>query len=413
MRRHLPTLVAAAVLTATFQSVSPAAAHPAAAPDVDGASIRTWNEIAVASIVATTPPVPGPVGPLYLAYVHRAVYDAVLDLPHDASLPAAVAAAAHGVLVHYFPAQQGTLDERYAAELAAVPDGEAEASGVAAGAEAAAALIQERQDDGLNGPALPLPTPGPGVWEPLPTEPPTTAAAASWLGTVDPFVLEEPSQLRPDGPPALTSEEWARDYEEVKTVGSASSTVRTPEQTAAALFWADPPAVQSQRALRGYSAQEAMDATETARLFALVNTASTDALIACADAKFHYNFWRPIGAIRRADTDGNPATVPDPMWTALVPVPNFPDYPSNHACSTTAIATVIDALRGDSPFSLTVTSVRGTPPVEYPTTFTSAEQLIQEVGEARIWGGIHYRFSVDDGTAIGRAVGALVLCSYR
>jgi hypothetical protein len=249
------------------------------------------------------------------------------------------------------------------------------------------------------------------VWAPFPTEPPTTAAAASWLGTVEPFVLRSPSVLRPDGPPALSSDRWARDYEEVKTLGSAASTVRTPEQTAAALFWADPPAVQSQRALRGYSVQENLDATETARLFALVNTASTDALIACADAKFHFNFWRPFGAIWGADTDGNPATVPDPAWTSLVPTPNFPEYASNHGCASTAIATVIDGLRGDSDFSLTVTSVRGTPPVEYSTTFTSAGQMIREVGNARIWAGIHYRFSVEDGTEIGRAVGTTVLRS--
>ncbi|MGY1702650.1 vanadium-dependent haloperoxidase [Geodermatophilus sp. SYSU D00766] len=409
MRRSLPTVVAAAVLTATFASVSPAAASP----PVDGASIRTWNEIAVTAITSTTPPTPGPVGPLYLAYVHRAVYDAVQGLPRRASVPAAVAAAAHGVLVTYFPGQQEVLDQRYTAELAAVRDGKAEDRGVAAGEEAARTLIEDRRDDGLNGPALPLPTPGPGVWEPLPTEPPTTAAAASWLGTVEPFVLGSPSELRPAGPPALTSDRWARDYEEVKTVGSASSTVRTAEQTAAALFWADQPAVQSQRALRGYSVQERLDAMETARLFALVNTASTDALIACADAKFHWNFWRPVGAIRRADTDGNPATVPDPAWSPLVPAPNFPEYPSNHACATTALATVVDALRGDSPFSLTVSSVRGTPPVEYPTTFTSAEQLIEEVGNARIWAGIHYRFSVEDGTAIGRAAARAVLESDR
>ena len=120
MRRHLPPVVAAAVLTATFQSASPAAASS----DADGSSIRTWNEIAVTSIVSTTPPTPGPVGPLYLAYVHRAVYEAVEDLSGSAAVPAAVAAAAHGVLVHYFPEQQATLDARYAAELAAIPDGE-------------------------------------------------------------------------------------------------------------------------------------------------------------------------------------------------------------------------------------------------------------------------------------------------
>ena len=168
--------------------------------------------------------------------------------------------------------------------------------------------------------------------------------------------------------------------------------------------------MQSQRALRGYSVQEKLDATETARLFALVNVASADALIACADGKFHFNFWRPIGAISAGDTDGNPATVPEPGWTSLVPTPNFPEYPSNHSCSTTAIASVIDGLKGDAPFTFTVTSVRGTPPALADThTFTSAEQLIREVGNARVWAGIHWRFSVEEGTAIGREVAERVL----
>ncbi|MGY1734387.1 vanadium-dependent haloperoxidase [Geodermatophilus sp. SYSU D01045] len=409
MRRSLPTAVAAAVLTVTLTSVSPAAAHGVP----DGASVRAWNAVAVDTIVAAVPPVPGPVGPLYLTYVHRAVYDAVGDAVHDddASVPAAVAAAASTVLVHHFPAQAQALRDRYTAALAEVPDGAAEARGIALGEAAAAALLREREDDGLNGPPPPLTASGPGAWAPAD---PNVPAVATWLARVRPFVLDSPSALRPAGPPALTSDLYARDYEEVRVLGGASSTQRTPEQTAVALFWADPPAVQSQRALRGYSEQEGLDALATARLFALVDTASTDALIACFDAKVRYDFWRPIGAVPAGDTDGNPRTPAEPGWTSLVPTPNFPEYPSNHACATTALVTVIDGLDGRGPFSLTMTSVRGTPPAVADThTWRSPEQVVSEVVDARVWGGLHFRFSTVDGADIGRAVGRAVLESDR
>jgi len=168
--------------------------------------------------------------------------------------------------------------------------------------------------------------------------------------------------------------------------------------------------VQSQRALRGYSVQKNLDALDTARLLALADTASADALIACADAKFFYNFWRPFSAIPGGDTDGNNATVDDDAWKPLVkPTPNFPEYPSNHSCSTTAMVTVLDGLDGRSPFSYTMSSV-----VTGATrTFTSAQQVISDVADGRVWGGLHFRFSTDAGTVIGRAVGEKVLRSDR
>jgi hypothetical protein len=407
MIRPLRPLVAAAVLAVTVQSASPAAA---AHPPASGDSVRAWNSITVDTLVEAGPAaVPGPVGPLYLAYVHRAVYDAVGRSGHHTSVPAAVATAAHRVLNFHFPAQNGRLDRAYARALKAIPDGAAQDRGVAIGKAAARAVLRNRANDGLNGTPLPLPKLAPGVWRPAVADPPITAAAASWLGKVRPFVLRSPAQFRPGPPPALTSARYARDFREVKIHGSSKSTVTA--ETDVGLFWSDPPSVQSQAALRLLADRRNMNAKATARLFALANTASADSLIACADAKFRYNFWRPYSAIPLAGRDRNPATVPDRTWTPVAPSPNFPEYPSNHGCATTAIALVVDALDGSSPFRFTMTSVNAT---NRPTkTFTSAEQMIREVGNARVWGGIHFRFSVEAGTAIGRAVAARVLHTMR
>jgi len=405
MRRSLHPLVAAAALTVTVSSASPAAATT----ERGAGSVLTWNIAAIETLVAAGPAIPGSAGTLYLSYAQRAVYDAVQHSGRSTSLPAAVAAAAHTVLTYYFPAQEGQLDARYETFLAAITDNAVRDRGVAAGEAAAEALLRDRAGDGLNGTALPLPSPVvAGVWTPAVVDPPITAAAGSWLPKVRPFVLGSPSELRPSGPPALDSSEYAEDYEEVRTLGSEASTNQA--QRSVALFWSDPPGVQSQRALRGYSVQKNLDALDTARLLALADTASADALIACADAKFFYNFWRPFSAVPGGDTDGNPATVGDAAWKPLVkPTPNFPEYPSNHSCSTTAMVTVLDGLDGKSPFSYTMTSV-----VTGAThTFTSAQQAISEVANARVWGGLHFRFSVEDGTEIGRAVGQKVLRSDR
>ena len=413
MRRHLRPVLATALLTASLSSASPAAAHPR----VDGEeSVLAWNLTTVQTVVSVTAPagIPAPVQPMFFAYVHRAVYSAVEAADRDgASVPAAVAAAAHDVLDHHFPsaAQQSIIEPAYTTALAGVPDGDAKASGIAIGQEAAAALIGARAHDGLAegmaAPPLALEPYEPGVWRPVP---PLLNAVGSYLGSVDPFVLESPSQFRPDGPPALRSARYARDFEEVRVHGSSAnpSTVETDT----GWFWADPPGVQSQRALRLYAADQDLDAREAARLFALTNTASADALIACADAKFTYDFWRPVTAIPAAGEDRNPATVAQPGWAPLVPTPNFPEYPSNHSCTTTAVVSVIDALDGEGPFSLTISSFRGSPPVLFETQeFTSAREVIADVANGRVFGGMHFRFSTTAGTDIGRSVAALVVQS--
>jgi PAP2 superfamily len=417
MRRYLHPVLATAVLTATLSSGSPAAAG---APDKGAVSVLAWNETAIGTIASVgappleVPPVaaiPPPVQPIYLAYVHRAVHAAVeRAIDEKASVPAAVAEAAHDVLDAHFPRepQQEIIEPAYETALAAVPDGARKTRGIAIGQAAATDLLDQREDDGLAeglaGPPLPLPKYKPGVWTPAPG---FTAAATSYLGSVEPFVLRSAAQFRPGKPPALGSLRYTRDFEEVRIHGSATNPETTEKDTG--WFWAEPPGVQSQSALRLHA--EDLDGLAAARLFALTNTASADALIACADAKFKYNFWRPFTAIPRAAEDRNDATVADPGWTPLAPTPNFPEYPSNHSCTTTAVVTVLDALDGGSQFSLTFDSYRGGTTVYETRTFDSAGEVIADVADGRVFGGMHFRFSTTVGEEIGRSVAAAVLRS--
>jgi hypothetical protein len=397
---------ATAVLVAGL-SAAPAGADDRSGngPDDGAAAVRSWNTVAMTTLV--TAATPAPEQPLHLAAVHRAVYAAVLASGghrRHASVSAAVSAAAHTVLTAEFPAQATRLDQEFDTALAAVPDDRARADGVAAGNTAAYAVLAERAGDGRNGPPVPVPPPNPGVWIPTPPNP---VGTSSWLGDVRPFVLDTGSQIRPGGPPALNSRRWTRDYNETRLLGSASSTERTAAQTEVARFWADPPLVQNQRALRAYTETHALDAVRTAQLFALADTASADALIACFDAKYHYEFWRPFSAIPAGERDGNPDTPADLAWRPLLPTPNFPEYPSAHSCSTTAIASVVAALAPGHRLDLTLDSTT-TGTIHH---FTSVRALTDEVANARVWGGLHWRFSTEDGSRIGRAVARAVLAT--
>jgi PAP2 superfamily len=335
------------------------------------------------------------------------VYAAVLAVDgrrRHASVLAAVSAAAHTVLTAEFPAQAARLDQELDAALAAVPDDPARADGVAAGNAAAYGVLAERAGDGRDGPQLSVPAPNPGVWTPAP---PNLVGSSSWLGDVRPFVIDTGSQIRPGGPPALDSRRWTRDYNETRLLGSATSTERTAAQTEVARFWADPPLAQNQRGLRAYTQTQALDAVATARLFALADTASADALIACFHTKYHYEFWRPFSAIPAGDSDGNPDTPADPAWRPLLPTPNFPEYPSAHSCSTTAIASVVAALAPGHRLDLTLDSTT----TGSSHHFTSVRKLTAEVANARVWGGLHWRFSTEDGSRIGRSVARAVLAT--
>lgn len=407
MLTNLVPMLASGALGATVL-LSPAVSPPVSAASLSGADeVRTWNSNAVDTVV--TAGIAVPEQPLYLTYVHRSVYDAVRaarNAEGHASVRAAVAAAAYTVLSAHFPAQAATLDAEYAAALAAVPEDHSRTVGVGLGRTAASRLLADRAHDGRDGPTVAVPPPAPGVWAPLA---PNTAGISSFLGSVRPFSFDSPSQFRPGPPPSLHSRRWARAYNETRTFGSSTSEALPggPARAAVARFWSDPPVVQNQRGLRDFSERHGLGALRTARLFALADTASADALIACFDAKYHYEFWRPATAIPGGETDGNLRTPGDAGWHPLLPVtPNHPEYPSAHSCSTTAIAVVVAALdHGRLDLDLTSTTTGAT------RHFSSVDQLVGEVANARVWGGLHWRFSTDAGERIGRQVAAEVLGS--
>ena len=357
-------------------------------------------------------------GHTIFAYVAIAVYDAVVaveggyepfavdvDAPRRASAEAAVAAAAHRVLVHHLPAQAATiLDPAYAASLATIPDGRAESDGIATGEDVAARLIVLRSGDGFRAPVTYTPPnpPIPGVWVQTAPSPPI----APYLGLMEPFALHSADQFRPDGPPALHSRQWAREYDEVAAIGSSTSTTRAAGQTLAARFWAEPPVQQARGSFRAFVLDQELDVTEAARFMAMISVTYADALIACFDAKYHYQFWRPVTAIRAGDTDGNPETVADPAWSpVLAGTPNHPEYPSAHSCITPAGGRVVARFLGTSHIDFTVPSLTGLG----DRRFQRVRDLEYEVSNARIWGGIHFRSAVEDGVEIARHVTREVL----
>lgn len=418
-RRRSLSLVFALVilLAATFGVRSPVAR---AEPPSGAEAVIAWNAIARrASITVAAQPIPH--AQVSLAYVQAAVYDAVVAIegryqpyaaalgPHpDASLPAAVAAAAYRVLLHYFPAQQAALDADYAAALLAIPDGPPKDEGVAVGEAAAAALIALRQGDGLAAnTGFTMPAPGPGVWQ-LPAG---QNALTPWMGHLRPFLIERADQFRPGPPPALDSAAYAADYAEVKAYGGTVSAVRSAEQMDAARFWSTNPIAQNNIAYQDLARARVFDAAQTARLFAMGNLVGADALIACFDAKYHYLFWRPQFAIPAGDNDGNPATQGDPSWTPLVGTPPHPEYPSAHGCNTAAQAEVYAAVLGTNRIAVDIRSAA--PGLVRPTRhFARVIDLVQEIQNARIWGGLHYRSSAVAGVNTGRKVAHEALKHY-
>ena len=305
-RRFLALAVfAAALLALGGASATNATQQPAGPPDT---YVAAWD--ATGSQAFTAAGLTAAEGHVIFAYVAIAVYDSVIAIEGgyepfavdvvgrvDASPQAAVAAAAHRVLAHYLPAQAPTIiDPAYATSLATIPDGQTKTNGIAVGESVAQLLIAKRSEDGFRAPVTYTPPnpPIPGVWIPTATTPPI----GPYLGLMQPFSLDSADQFRPGGPPALSSKKWAREYNEVKEIGSSTSATRTPEQTLAARFWAEPPVQQARGALRKLVLDRQLDVSDAARFMAMVSVTYADALIACFDAKYHYAFWRPITAIR-------------------------------------------------------------------------------------------------------------------
>jgi len=389
--------------------LSPGSAR-AQKPEAPASAVLAWNGFAVDLIVNTEHKLQ-PESYVYMAYTQAAVYDAVVAVsghfpaylpglahrPH-ASVDAAVAAAAHRVLAHYFPDQLTALDTRYQSALAAVADGPQKDSGISVGLRAADAVLAARAGDGFQDVVTYPTTPGPGLW--VPTPPAFLAAQTPQLATMTPFTFPTASDFRPGPPPALGSAAWAAGYNEVKALGSEGSTSRTPEQTATARFWLGNVALMYNEALRGLAASHGLDAVHAARLLVTGDMLGADALIACFDAKYHYGFWRPVTAIRAGDTDQNADTAADPAWTPLVVTPNHPEYPSAHGCVSAAQAVVVADFLGTSTVDIDLhSSATGT-----VRPFATVSDWLGSVGNGRVWGGIHYRFSTDAGVQLGTSV---------
>ena len=411
----LVALLAAAVAVLGGATTGSAKSQPPGPPDT---YVAQWDAIGTQAFTAAgLTPAEGV--PLF-AYVGIAVYDSVMaieggyepfaveaDVP-GASPQAAVAAAAHRILVHFLPAQAATiLDPAYTTSLASIPDGQAKTDGIAVGESVAQLLIAQRSGDGFRAPATYTPPspPIPGVW--LPTAP--TPPIGPYLGSMRPFSLDSADQFRPGGPPALDSKKWAKEYNEVKEIGSSGSTTRTAAQTLAARFWGEAPVQQARGGFRKLVVDRQLDIRDAARFMAMVSVTAADAIIACFDAKYLYTFWRPITAIRAGGTDGNDATVGDPTWSTLLPgTPNHPEYPSAHSCVTPAAARAVAKFLGTPEIDFTVPSLTGLG----DRHFDRVDDLEYEVGNARIWGGIHFRSAVEDGVEIAKKTAHQVLTHH-
>ena len=355
---------------------------------------------------------PTPIAVRTMAIVQVAVHDALsaisgrypaivsrLERAPGASAEAAVAAATMAVLAKLVPDEEAAIEADYAAALAAIPDGDAKAAGIAVGDRAAAAVLAARADDGADLPERYVPRTTAGVYVP------TTRPLLPQWGGRRPWVMTRSGAFRPGPPPALSSATWARDFNEIKSIGALKSTVRSPEQTAMAKFWEVTSPTVYWPVARSVALGPGRDLAENARLLATAGMAMDDALIAVFDAKYAYGFWRPITAIRNADLDENDATAPDSGWTPFIETPLHPEYPCAHCIVSASLGAVIEAeAAGGSTAVLTTSS---------PTaggasrSWATARDFEREVAEARIYDGVHYRNSTEVGTEMGRKIGTL------
>jgi hypothetical protein len=288
--------------------------------------------------------------------------------------------------------------------LARVPEGPAKAAGIALGEQAAAECVSLRANDGTGAPNTYKPRTAPGLYVAT-----ALPVSAEWP-KVKPFVLREPAQFRPGPPPALTGAVWARDYEEIRRIGARQSALRSAEQTEIARFWAITGPASWNPIVRSLVASTPLGLVDNARLFALVNMAATDALLAVFDAKYAYDFWRPITAIRNGDIDGNDATTPEAGWLPLIDTPMHPEYPCAHCIGSAAVAEVLKAQFGSgevAPITMTSATAAGV-----TRRWTRIDDYVKEVDQARIWGGIHYRNSTQVGEAMGRQIGQWALKGF-
>ena len=435
-------LAAVAALTVGALGVFSASAAPPVV--TDASEVTHWNQVAATTLVAFPGPNGGapPAFQLNMGMVQGAVYDAVNAIgpkqhrPYllnrrtgaKASIDAAVATAAYDVLSQLvstaperapFPGRAGllsTLSSAYAASLDAIDDNSFKKQGIAVGHAAAKAMLDAREGDGRFGPSPWVSNPAPGHWQPLvdPLTGQPILDPTPWVGGVKPFLMRSSSQFRTAGPKPIASAAYAADFNEVKELGAANSAVRTGTQTYIARWWQSTPVASWNAVARDLVTREDLDAADTARLLAMQNLGGADASINCWNDKYYWDFWRPWNAIPRAAEDGNPATTPDPTWTALITAP-YPEHPSGHLCLDAAHIGVLRMFFGDAidgGFQITSSStflLPGDPPTR---SFTSLSQALAEIIEARIWAGLHYRTADVQGELLGRSVAHYLAENY-
>lgn len=374
-------------------------AMPPARADV----VTDWNTVAGDLVVQAklgTPPA-NRVMAIVQTAVHEAVAAAQPRQPGDgtAVAAAAVAAANRASLAKLLPQQEAAIATAYQAALDKLDDGPAKAAGIAAGEQAAARVLAWRADDGAGAAERYRPHAAPGAYVPT-----TSVAAAQWPQR-KPWLMDGAAQFRPGPPPALSSAQWARDYNETKEMGSKASRRRTAEQTEVARFWeySLPPIYHS--VVRSVASMPGRSVAQNARLFAAASQAMDDASIAVLDAKYHYGFWRPVTAIRNGDRDDNPATDVEPGWAPLIDNPPHPEYPSAHSILAGSLGELLKAEVGSGRMPELATN---SPSAKGATRrWATVEAFMQEVADARVWEGIHFRHSTEVGLDMGRRIGAL------
>ena len=372
-------------------------AAPAAATSEN--AVVHWSGVAANAIVVGRAPASSAV---LGGMVHGAMYDAVAAIdgdltpfatgvtaPPGASADAAVAQAARDVLVVRVPGQAPAVQTAYDAFMAAIPNGPAKDAGKAVGAAAAAGMLAMRMGDRFDDPNVYVQQPvGPGVFEPIAP----TAPVDPKLAFVRPFTFASPSDYRPGPPVELTSRTYAEDVAELQKYGGSGVNARSPLQTETVRFHTEQTYLQFSRTLRELAVARALSLRESARLLGYVNVATADTMIACWEAKYHYNFWRPNHAIQRADTDGNPATIQDTTWLPFI-TGNHPEYPSGHSCFTGAVTESLRQYFGTKKVELVITSLA--PGAGPPRTYDTLDDVVADVQNARVWGGLHYRSTVE------------------
>jgi hypothetical protein len=370
--------------------------------------VLAWNQLAYQELIVTGAQ-PPPVAALHLAIVHGAIFDAVNAIdggyepllvappadPTD-STEAAAAAAGYRTLLYLLPGRASQLAGYYATSLAAIPDGPAEAGGVEVGEAAAAAMILARTGDGRFGDPLFTEGTGAGDWRRVSP----TGNNFKWVGQVEPFVIDDASDFATSGPLPLGSSKYATEFNQVKRFGRATGSTRTADQTAMALFWSDHTIALWNRMIRQVAIAEGLSTTENARLFAMVYTTGSDALIACFQDKERWGFWRPLTAIREALSDGNGATAPDGAWTPLLATPPYPDHPSGANCVTSAIVETLRDFFGTNTMSFSGTNAT----LGITRNFTTFSQAVNEVRLARVYGGLHFMTADAQAVTLGRKV---------